>query len=1207
MNKEQNVTTKFKIDVSEFKKGISEANKNIKLANAEFKAASAGLDKVDDSSKILSLTIDKLKKNLTEEEKKLSILKTQEEETIKKQNENVNSLKKLQEAYQKASASKNVDAEELRKLKRELEQAILAQAQTSKSADDLRIKILNQTATVNKLSKEINDTEKDYESLESELNSTVSSFDKSSESIKNSTEGFTIAKGAIASLIADGLKKLASESLETAKSVVKFGDDFDNSFRKLTAQTGMLDNSTLELEDLKEVLKDIYKNNYGESIEDVANAIGIVSRNVKNLTTQELKELTQDAIALRDTFDFDLNETMRTAKMLMDQYGISGKEAFNLIAQGAQKGLDKNGDLLDTINEYAVHYKQLGYSSEEFFNSLINGAENGTFSVDKLGDAVKEFGIRTKDTAKTTTEGFELLGFNADEMRKSFNAGGEEAKRATEKTITALMSMDDKVKQNQAGVDLFGTMWEDLGIKGIQAIMNMNGNIDKTYKSMQKIEDISYLGVQNTLKETGRAIQTDLLIPLSNKLIPVINKYVKEYSPKVKQSLEWGIKNLPKIGKSVAVVGGTIVTYNATVKATTTLIKATTIAQTTYHMIVQKLTNATKAQTIAQTALNTAQKASVAGLVVTATVALSVATINLVKNMDSQSKKQKELIKNLQDEKKQIDELEESKNKQISAGLAELNHLESLKNELGSLIDANGNLKEGYESRAKFILNELNQALGTEINLNDVLKGKYDEVSGSIDNLIDKQKANIILQASEEQYQEALKNQIKTLSETTKYKEELEIANEKLHFSQIKLDSAILSGNQKQIDALGKEVQENIKTKNQKKELYDESIQNLRTYQEQIASYEELASAVTSGNTEKIKEAIEARNTSYQNGKETVKLSLDEQIANQVLYSSSYKKLLDDDVKNGIEAENSKYNAQLNGSNQRLLQLAQELVSQTSTVNENSPVIIEAWKNLSNGSVDTFNSVVSTLPEDLQKTIASMGIKVINSKGEVVRSFDEMGKESVDSVNKYNASFQDATGKMAKDGAKSVEDKKIDMENATNNFMDGADKGIKKKSPGLLSQITAWADDMIKSIQKAWDVHSPSKKTENVTDNFMGGILKSIKNNKGKTVNQVRLLANDMLSEYDKISFDKLKIGGIETFDNFSKIKTGLATSMQNISQEEKYYSTTNSSNVKNEYIFNQYNNSTNTNDHLTQYRQTKNLLAMMAMQNNLKRGGKRV
>ena len=102
-----------------------------------------------------------------------------------------------------------------------------------------------------------------------------------------------------------------------------------------------------------------------------------------------------------------------------------GKKLLNLIAQGAQNGLDKNDDLLDTINEYSVHFSQAGYSAEEMFNSLKNGTDAGTFSVDKLGDAVKEFGIRMKDG--TANDSLKELGLNVDDVTKRFAQGGEVA------------------------------------------------------------------------------------------------------------------------------------------------------------------------------------------------------------------------------------------------------------------------------------------------------------------------------------------------------------------------------------------------------------------------------------------------------------------------------------------------------------------------------------------------------------------------------------------------------------------------------------------------------------------------------------------------------------------------------------------------------------------------------------------------------------
>lgn len=95
-----------------------------------------------------------------------------------------------------------------------------------------------------------------------------------------------------------------------------------------------------------------------------------MTQNSKEVDPAKIQELTEGALTLRDAFGFEVNETMRAANMLMDQFGISGEEAYNLIAQGAQNGLNKNGDLLDTINDYAVHFKQTGRGAEDFLTCL---------------------------------------------------------------------------------------------------------------------------------------------------------------------------------------------------------------------------------------------------------------------------------------------------------------------------------------------------------------------------------------------------------------------------------------------------------------------------------------------------------------------------------------------------------------------------------------------------------------------------------------------------------------------------------------------------------------------------------------------------------------------------------------------------------------------------------------------------------------------
>ena len=62
------------------------------------------------------------------------------------------------------------------------------------------------------------------------------------------------------------------------------------------------------------------------------------------------------------------------------------------------------------------------------------------------------------------------MGLNADEMAQKFAAGGDTAKEAFNETLEALAAMEDPIAQNTAGVDLIGTMWEDLGPEAVTAL-----------------------------------------------------------------------------------------------------------------------------------------------------------------------------------------------------------------------------------------------------------------------------------------------------------------------------------------------------------------------------------------------------------------------------------------------------------------------------------------------------------------------------------------------------------------------------------------------------------------------------------------------------------------------------------------------------------------------------------------------------------------
>lgn len=543
--------------------------------------------------------------------------------------------------------------------------AVIEQGESSAEAQRL-------AGEISQLSQELSDNR---ETLENARNS-ADEFDNSLEDVEESAEdtgnGFTVLKGAISDLVADALNFAIDKFKELMTSA-------DQALNTLQVKTGL---SSDEMSKFKDEMNDLYKNNYGESLEDIADVFSAITQNSKETDPSKIKDLAKNAIVLRDSFGYEIPESMRAVNMLIDQFGLTGEEAFNLIAQGSQNGLDKNEDLLDTINEYGVHYHNLGYSAEEFFNSLKNGTDAGTFSVDKLGDAMKEFGIIAKEGSDETVNAWATLGlvqgdnseriqtttdeiskqkekiaelekklkyayieqgnFNekTDELKKmkmadniadweselsdlknglslnekglkemqnaggdtkytiselmsAFNEGGDKAKEATQDVMNALFELDDETERNALGVQLFGTMWEDLQADGVKALSKIDGEFDKTAETMKEIDSIKYDDIGSALGVLGRTIETEIIRPFVDKVVPPIKDFIG-----------WLIENIPIVESTLAGIG----------TAMATMFVAKQIMAVVSSWKAYK--TATEGASIAQWLLNSAQLASPMTLII---------------------------------------------------------------------------------------------------------------------------------------------------------------------------------------------------------------------------------------------------------------------------------------------------------------------------------------------------------------------------------------------------------------------------------------------------------------------------------------------------------------------------------------------------------------------------------------------------------------
>lgn len=349
---------------------------------------------------------------------------------------------------------------------------------------------------------------------------------ETSEKIKS------IASGT-AKVIGAGMLAAATGAVTASGMAIKGATDMDQAMNQFVASTGK---STEETERYQKVLEGIYKNNYGESFEDIGQAMAEVTKQMGDMDDAALQEVTESAYALRDTFDYDIPESTRAAKAMMDNFGVSGEEAMSLIAAGAQNGLDYSGELLDSISEYSVQFGKLGLSADDMFSIFQKGAESGAFNLDKVGDAVKEFSIRAIDGSETTKAGFEALGLNADETAKKFAAGGDTAREAFKEVVKGLSEMEDPLEQNTAGVNLFGTMWEDLGPEAVAALAEISDGAYDTADAMGQIKEVKYDDLGSMLEGLKRSLGL-LLIPLGEEMIPILNELIESILPVIQEML----------------------------------------------------------------------------------------------------------------------------------------------------------------------------------------------------------------------------------------------------------------------------------------------------------------------------------------------------------------------------------------------------------------------------------------------------------------------------------------------------------------------------------------------------------------------------------------------------------------------------------------------------------------------------------------------
>ncbi|MEC3417068.1 phage tail tape measure protein [Bacillus thuringiensis] len=285
----------------------------------------------------------------------------------------------------------------------------------------------------------------------------------------------------------------------------KMAIDNDNAQAQIQASLGA---TKAEAEHLTGAAREVWRDGFGENMTQVSGDLITVKKNMKEIPVEKLGEMTKNGEILAQTFGVEVTESTRAANSLMNAFGISGRQAFDTITVGYQKGLDYSDDFLDTIREYSPLFKNAGFSVDEMMNILIAGSEQGAFNLDYVADSVKEFNIRVKDGSKGVKEAFDELGGNAKKTWNLYNEGKATSKEVMTAVIQDLKAQDDAVKQNQLGVALFGTKWEDLEANVMLALDPTVAKLGEVEGATNKAGDAVKNTLGGSIKELGRETST---------------------------------------------------------------------------------------------------------------------------------------------------------------------------------------------------------------------------------------------------------------------------------------------------------------------------------------------------------------------------------------------------------------------------------------------------------------------------------------------------------------------------------------------------------------------------------------------------------------------------------------------------------------------------------------------------------------------------
>lgn len=779
---------------------------DLKNVAAQQKLTAASYDKSDTSLTALSKRSEELKNKLAAQQEKVKTLTAALKDYQSQQEKNKTIITNLQSQLDKEKATLEQIAKQYGTTSKEYQAQAKVVDDLEKELKELNTQYDKNETTIKKTQAALTSAEADVKKTGNQMqqlgkqaeeagvgaNKLGIAVDDSGKKARSAAEGgYTVFKNILANLATQVINKAIDGVKSLGRAVFDAGANFDSAMSKVQAVSGASAEDMAKLTAKAKEMGETTKFSASESAE----ALNYMA--MAGWKTEDMLNGLEGVMHLAAASGSDLATTSDIVTDALTAMGYSAGDAGRLadVMAAASSNANTNVEMMGMTFQYAAPIVgALGYSMEDTAVA-IGLMANAGIKGEKAGTALRSVLTRLSAPPAECAKAMEKLGISItdsegkmkplntviDDLRKAFDGLSEAEQTQLAKNIAGQEAMSGLLAiVNAAPADYN---------KLTQAVNKSTGAAEKMATTMQN----NVGGKMTLLKSQLEGVYLTIwkkVEPVISKTIDSISRALKNVDwnkfgetagkalEKVANGFKWLLehKDLVINALKLMIAGfayAKIMQFTKSISdsatsilALTGITKTATVATTGLAAAQGTATTATGLGTAAVKLFNAAWAANPIGLVVTALGLLVggiVAVTNALGDNNNATETNSEAIrrqkKEIDENKSSWEELTKAQQESLNKGMTEMSYYEGLASELRTITDENGKVKQGYERRASFITNELANALGIEIQLQDGVVQGYGKIQTAIDQTIEKKKAEILLESQRPAYEEAIQKQ----------------------------------------------------------------------------------------------------------------------------------------------------------------------------------------------------------------------------------------------------------------------------------------------------------------------------------------------------------------------------------------------------------------------------------------------------------------